>query len=387
MDNLGIKPNYSELGRLYKKDRHTIKKYHDGYEGKSKSRKRISKLDKHYDEIKEKMSLPGTTVSGLYQFLKEKYADIGGYSNLKKYINDKKLKPDKFKQVHLRYETPLGKQMQFDWKENIKMISKSGTVFTFNVFTSILSASRIHVFVYSKTKTKEDVTRCLIETFKYINGVPKEALTDVMSSIVDTKTKKTHKEFISFCKDMGFTLKKCKPRSPETKGKAESANRFINWLIPYNHEFETEEDLIEILKKINQKVNTQVNPTIGVSPIMLFEKEKEYLLPLPNNNIIDSYLTDTIPIKVSNESLIYYKGKKYSVSPKFINKVVKTKIEDNKLYIYYNNELITIHELNDNLINYHESDYIEGLKMSIKNNDIDVAEIARNNLELLENLK
>lgn len=37
LKTLGIKPNYSELGRNYNIDRRTVKKYNDGYEGKSKT--------------------------------------------------------------------------------------------------------------------------------------------------------------------------------------------------------------------------------------------------------------------------------------------------------------------------------------------------------------
>ena len=41
-----IKPNFSELARLYEMDRRTVKKYYEGYEGKSKKRYKTSKLDK-----------------------------------------------------------------------------------------------------------------------------------------------------------------------------------------------------------------------------------------------------------------------------------------------------------------------------------------------------
>ena len=52
------------------------------------------------------------------------------------------------------------------------------------------------------------------ETFQYINEVPKECLTDNMSSIINLSEKK------------------------------------MNWLYPYNNEFDTEEELIEIIKTI-----------------------------------------------------------------------------------------------------------------------------------------
>ena len=59
---------------------------------------------------------------------------------------------------------------------------------------------------------------------------------------------------------------------------------------------------LKIIEEINFKVNKQVNSSTGVAPIMLFNKEKEYLKPLPNEEILKHYLKDTIRVKVSNSS-------------------------------------------------------------------------------------
>lgn len=208
-----------------------------------------------------------------------------------------------------------------------------------------------------------------------------------MSSIVNTKEKKFFKEFISFAKDIGFQPKKCKVKHPFTKGKDESCNRFMSWLIPYNGEFETEEDLIKIIENINLKVNRQINETIGVPPIMLFQKEKEYLKPLPSNKVLNSYLYDTQTSKVSNESLFYYKGSKYSVPTKFINHTLNLREENNKLYVYYNKDLITIHNISNKYINYKQEHYNEGFMNILKNKTQDeIDNIARKNLDLINRL-
>ena len=386
MKTLNIKPNFSELSRIYKVDRRTIKRYNEGYSRENTKVIRKSKLDKFKEEIKEKLELPGITITGLYQYL-SKEEDIGTYSNFYKYIIKCNLKPQKNNKAHLRYETEFGQQLQFDWKEDIKMVSKHGELFEFNIFSSTLCASRLHIFIYSKFKTRIDVQRCLIKTFEYIGGVPKELLTDNMSSIVDTKTHTFYKEFITFTNDMQTKPKKCKPRHPYTKGKDESANRFMSWLIPYNNEFEDEQELIKIISEINLKVNRQVNSTIGVAPIILFNKEKEYLQPLPNSNIMDKYLIDTVRVKISNESLFYYKGKKYSVPNKFINYTLDIQEDNNKLYVYYNKELITIHAISEKNINYKEEHYIDGLTNILKNKTQEQIEaLAKQNLENLNRL-
>lgn len=386
MKTLNIKPNYSELSRIYKLDRRTIEKYNNGYCRENIKIIRKSKLDNLKDEIKEKLELSGITVTGLYQYF-SKDNDIGTYSNFYKYIKKHKLKPQKNNKAHLRFETDKGKQLQFDWKEDIKMISKNGEIFEFNILTSTLGASRLHVFIYSKFKTRIDVQRSLIKTFEYIGGLPEELLTDNMSSIVNTKTGEFLDEFKAFIKDIGIYAKKCKARHPYTKGKDESANRFMSWLIPYNHEFEDEQELIKIIREINLKVNRQINSSIGVAPIMLFNKEKEYLKPLPNRKIMEQYLISTKQIKISNESLFYYKGKKYSVPHKYIKHTLSLQEENNKLYVYYNKELITIHDISEKNINYKEEHYIEGLSNILKNKTQDQIEtLAKKNLENLNKL-
>lgn len=385
---LGIKPNYAELARKYNCDYRTVKKYNEGYEGKSKMRKRHSHLMKYEKEMSEKINLPGSNIQATYQYMKEKYDDIGSYSNFGYYIRKYKLIDKKIKDIpHPRYETEYGKQLQFDWKESLIMKNKYGEIFEFNVFSAILSASRFHHFEYSKTKTREDVERCLIKTFKHIQGLPKEILTDNMSSIINTTTKKFVSEFKVFCKDVGIECKKCKVRKPMTKGKVESQNRFMSWLIPYNNEFENEEDLIKIIESINKKVNQEINETTGCTPIFLYGKEKEYLNPLPNKELLDSYENDIKSFKVPNTFLITYKGNQYSVSPQYINKTIKMKELNNKLYIYYNEHLICCHDISDKKVNYKSEHYTEGMSYWLKDNEQNkIEEIVENNLKQLDKL-
>jgi len=384
---LGMKPNYSELERLHGITRQTISKYDKGFK-KKETREKGSKLDPYKEEIIEKFNLAGATITGVYKYLYNKDNTIGSRSNFDYYVRKHKLKEKKESSVHPRYETKPGDQMQFDFKESLSMYSKYGEIFEFNIFTSTLGHSRMHKFTYSKTKTKEDVFRCLIESFNYYGGVPRRLLTDNMSCIINIHTKKFNEEFIQFSKDFNFKPEKCKVRTPQTKGKVESANRFINRLIPYNGEFKTEEELIQIINKLSNDVNNEKNQTTGVRPLMLLNKEKEYLSPVASKDIIESYLNYLKPAKVYKDSMIYHRGKRYSVPHKFINKTLKIRELDNKLYIYNNIDLIRIHPIADKTINYHEDDYknimIEKLHFK-KGRDIE--SFVMENLEILDNLK
>jgi len=387
MDVDGLKPNYSALGRAYGVDRRTAKKMYNGTL-KKEHRSKSSKLDKHVGTIKEKLSIT-TNMNAIYKYIIMNIDDdIGSYSNFRKYINkNKELLIIKDKTAKVRFETDYGNQLQFDWKGPITLHYKNGEEIKFYIFSATLCASRLHCYVYSKFMTIEEVERCLIEGFNMIGGVPEECLTDNMSSIINYSQKEFVPAFKTFAKDMEFIPKHCKVCHAWTKGKDESCNRFMTWLLPYDYEFNSEEELIEILKRINNEINKQPNQTTGVSPISLFQKEKEYLQPLPNQTIIENYLNALIAVKVQNTMLFYYKGCEYSVPQKFIGQTLKVKENNNKLYVYYNKKLITTHEISNKKINYHKNDYIEGLSSSMPDKTQDQVEtLAEHNLELLNKL-
>lgn len=385
-----IKPNYSELEREYGISRQTISKYDNGYAGKSKTRFKKSVFDKYSDEIREKFAIKGVTIKSLYMYLANRYNDFGKESNFRKYVEKNNLKPEKLKKPHPRYQTKRGQQLQVDWKEDIEMISKHGEIFKFNILTTTLSFSRLHNFEYSRTKSREDLIRCLIETFKYINGIPEHMLFDNMSTVIDINTKKLNTEFSEFVKDMGSKIRLCRPRMPETKGKDESANRFIAWLKPYNHEFEDENELVKIIENMRDQVNLEKNQTTMVEPILLFEKEKEYLKPLPCMKVLESYKNNRIKVKVNEDFMIYFKGKRYSVPCKYINQYVAVEQIENKLQIYFNRELIMLHtiaEKNNKNIIYNESHYIEGFRNILPYlSDNEIERRAKENLEAFEDL-
>ena len=382
-----MKPNYTQLGKAYNLDPRTVKKYYLGYNGKSPNRNKNSMLDEYKDIIKEKLSYEGIKISSIFFFLRNEKGYKGSYSALTYYIRKHpELKAAASKnEGHVRYETRPGEQLQFDWVEAISLTNKHGEIFEFNVFSAELSYSRMHYFNYSKYKTREDVLVNLVLTFKFFGGIPEHTLTDNMTSIVSNR--KFCKEFLSFANDMGMAGRKCKVKHAFTKGKVEVRNKFMKWLIAYNHEFETEDDLKEIIKKINIEVNNLVNDTTSLKPILLYNKEKEYLKPLPQTRILEQYMNLSIAVKVHNTMLIDYKGHQYSVPKKYINKTLKVREIDNKLYVYDNTELIVTHDISNKKINYMENHYIEGLKGSMTSNtDEQIEALAKKNLELFEQL-
>ena len=380
------KPNFSELSRIYDVDRRTVKKYYDGYEGKPVHHNKSSKLDIYEQLIIDKLSIKGTTVKAVYEFIfSEIDSNIGTYSNFIKYIHKKDISPIKTIKGHPRFETAPGIQAQVDWKEDVSIANRYGAIFNFQVFDYKLGHSRYCHFTYKLSKTRQDVFDCLIASFKATGGVPKEILFDNMASVVDLKSNHRHinEKMRTFAKDFNFKIKLCKPRHAYTKGKVEVINKFISWVLPYEGEFETEEELIAILAKVNKKVNSYVCQETGVPPLLLFQKEKEYLQPLPNSKVIESYMSHNRQTTVQKDSMVSYMNNKYSVPLEYIGKPVNLRVKSNTLEIYFGTELIAKHELTNKKLNYDETHYIRLLSGCIKD-DQSVAELAQTNLQLMD---
>ena len=184
LKTMNIKPNYSALARKHGMSRNTIRRYDNGYRGKPDKKKKVSVLDKYNDVIKEKLSIPGVRISSVYRYFYEKDNSIGTESNFRKYVMAHDLTVKQKIVGHPRYETEKGFQLQFDFKDDIRMISRQGEIFDFHILTSVLGYSRKHVFEYTKSKSRSEVKRCLTNTFTELGGVPMTCLTDNMSSIV-----------------------------------------------------------------------------------------------------------------------------------------------------------------------------------------------------------
>ena len=249
----------------------------------------------------------------------------------------------------------------------------------------VLKFSRFSHIELSIHKRFDDVARGLINAFRHFGGVPEELLFDNMTTVanINAKPKKPTEAVNRLAGEFGFKVRLCRTRAAQTKGSVEARNKMIDWLRAYEGEFETLDDLTSIVESINQDMNIDINQETQMSPAALFYKEKEYLQPLPAKDIIDTYLQPN-KYKVSEESLIRYGDGKYSVDPKLIGEEVTVDILDNKLYIYYNGKLSTMHQLNKKPINYNDNHYRKLMEGKVKETDMET--IVTNNLEMMDRL-
>lgn len=90
-----------------------------------------------------------------------------------------------------------------------------------------------------------------------------------------------------------------------------------------------------------------------------------------------------LKVTVHKDSLINYKGKKYSVPQRYIGKDISLKQIENELHIYFNTELIRIHQINSKNINYIPEDYRSLMSQTIRKEE-DLDKIVSENLKILD---
>lgn len=407
LEEVGItKLNKSQIARELDVDRRTVDKYIKGYQ-KLKTRKRCSKLDEFYELVKELLCDQSTQVFFykriLWQYLKDNHGldcaqssfrrwismheDFQSYFNGKTNRNVNGKHRDCTTTHHtLHYSTPPGDEAQLDWKESMDILLKDGETVNVNVLSVVYSYSRYKVFQLSMTKTQDVLFHLLDRAFELAGGVPNKLRTDNMKTVMDEartnyRSGKINNRFKQFADDYGFQVKPCIAGQPQVKAKVESPMKILDELYAYNGKYNIAE-LNQKLMEINDRVNSSCHPETGKIPILHINKEKDSLLPLPQDKIRNLYHIKSSSVKVNSQSTVIYKGNYYSVPPIYINKELTIQVHDDYLHVYCNTKLVTIHEIVEGKKrNYHEDHYNEIAKMSIRGNDEDIETFAKSNLK------
>ena len=385
--------NKSELARRMNCSRQTINSKLNKQKNLNTKEKRIytSKLDEFKDLIETKVEKYACSAMSIYLLLKNKYGYSGGYSTIARYVS--KFKNDQKIKVTIRFETTPGYQAQVDWKEKLELVDMHNATYTINIFLMTLGYSRMKFVKLTFDRTQQTLFECITSAFEFFGGTTDEILFDNMKTVVDHAKSDfsnvvINEKFSQFAKDAGFTVRACRAFRPETKGKVEILAKIMNRLKAFNGEFSTQTDLIEIIDDMNISLNREIVQGINQRPIDRFEKEKNTLNPV-NIELLKPYFIRQKEYKVSNESMITYKGKKYSVPTAYIGKYVTVTEGDSTIYIYYTTNFICSYDiLIDCFLNYKEEHYKEILSKSAYGNktDKELDNIIKKNLQHLDNL-
>ncbi|PXE16956.1 IS21 family transposase [Listeria monocytogenes] len=367
-----IHPNFAALAKQYNCDYRTVKREAGLTGDLDKLRERkpsVPPLLHGFEEIiRDKLELNCSAASIFYFLGKKGYK--GSYTTIKRYC--RKYREEKVQKATIRIETTPGLSAQVDWKENVKMVSRDGEVFYFNIFLYILGYSRMKYLELTFDRTQPTVFQCLVNAFEYCgNGIPQEIWFDNMKTVVDrSKSQFTqtvfNEKFRQFAKDAGFHPIACRPFRPQTKGKVEALARTVERLMVFNYEFTDVQELKQIIYELMQDLNGSVSQAIHNKPTVLLKEELPILAPIHRLELL-SYVSRNKRLlrKVSMESMVQYQNAKYSVPVKYIGKEVTLDIRRDNLFVWYGDKCIRTHPISEKALNYQREDSLEILRSDV----------------------
>ena len=216
------------LARELSLSRNTVRKYLRGVPEAAPRPGRPSPLEPFKDQIRQWVQEDHLTncVTMLERLRAQGYR--GQISTLKHFVHPLRPPAATRRQPVVRYETPPGEQLQFDWGEFV--YEQDGVPHKVFGFTAILSYSRMRFVTFVKRPDAPSLIRCLVATFEAFGGLPRAVLTDRMKTVLldmETGVPHWHPRFQDLMSALGITPRVCKPYTPQTKGKVERSIQVV----------------------------------------------------------------------------------------------------------------------------------------------------------------
>ncbi|HDT2999495.1 TPA: transposase [Proteus mirabilis] len=138
----------------------------------------------------------------------------------------------------VRFETPLGQQMQIDFTTIRRSKQK------LKAFVATLGYSRAYYVKFFDNERASTWQQGLEEAFDYFGGLPQQVLFDNAKALIVKRDAyaegehKLHVEMLQISKNYGFKLTTCQPYRAKTKDKVERFNHYLknSFIVPLKAE-------------------------------------------------------------------------------------------------------------------------------------------------------
>jgi transposase len=248
---------------------------------------RSTKLQAFEAYVRERLSRAGTLRLPATVLLREIRARGygGGLTQLKMLV--KSLRPPPREDPLVRFETEPGQQMQADF-----VVFRRGGQ-RLSAFVATLGYSRMSFVRFVTDETWPTVKLCLESAFGYFGGVPRELLFDNMKAVVLERNAygrgqhRLHPGLLALSRDLGFSVRLCRPYRAKTKGKVERFNRYLreSFYNPLVTRLQAHVPLdaatanVEVMKWLRDVANVRIHKGTRTRPVDRLPSEQACMLP------------------------------------------------------------------------------------------------------------
>lgn len=298
-------------------------------------------IDQWLEEDQKNWRKQKHTAIKIFKRLQDEYDFKGSASNIRKIVAKRR---QQIQEAFIPLDFQLGHQFQFDWGEaDIILQGRKQRIFLFCVQ---LSASRIRFVRAYLHEKQEAFLDGFVHAFEFLGGVPTEGLLDnlktAVTKILQGRDRLEQESFIGLQAHYVFKAEFCNPASGNEKGRVEGTVGYIrrNALVPLP-EVQSVKELNDYLLDwcLKEAGRTHV-PNKSETVLEMWEKEKEYLHPLPANRFEACKL---LSCKVNKTSLITVETNRYSVPCSYVGQAVWAKIFVDRVIVVAQNHVIAEH--------------------------------------------
>ncbi len=355
--------SWSEISKMMGADRKTVKKYAslDQYSPFFRKEKAGGKLEPYKQHILSRLEKYPLSAVRIYEEIRAQ-----GYTGRMTILRDfmKSVRKESSYDAVMLFETAPGQQAQVDWGEFGK-IEVDGEMLKLHGFHMILGHSRMRYVEFTTSMDLRTLVRCHVNAYKYFGGAPHENLYDNMKQVVLKRRKNSNDSdfqplFSDFMAYYGTATKLCRIRKPRTKGKVENLVHYVKDNFFLGTEFTSLADLNMKAGAWMEKVNAQAHSTTGEPPVQRLQKERPLLIQIAGRP--DYRISEVLYRKARSSCMVSVYSGEYSVPPKYANRDVEVRIEEEQLGIFYKGNEIARHRL----VGKNQTSFLDSHKLQLE---------------------
>jgi hypothetical protein len=196
----------------------------------------------------------------------------------------------------VRFETEPGEQAQVDFG-SVRYRTPEGSYRRLWVFVMVLSWSRMMYVEFVRRADTATFIRCHLHAFERL-GVPKRCLYDNAKLVVLERDEQGepvwNAPFLDFALRLGFEIRLCRPRRPQTKGRVERAIDYVKDNLWPTVRFADLDDLNRQAQFwCDTEANVRIHGTTHERPCDRWAMERSHLQPLPTQEKLAAFLRES----------------------------------------------------------------------------------------------